>query len=109
VLGARVDRCPHGMLPASVPSWMAKIFLGVWGQGGKPILSWSFPRPLGRVRNDIRELPRAIAERWPSPLQSVCRLSWPINSVSGRAAQVLDYAARAARWGPRRLAGIARG
>jgi hypothetical protein len=109
VLDARVDRCPSGPLPRAVPSWMAKTFLRVWGLAETDASPWPLPRPLGWVRRDIRELPLALAERWPSPLQSVCRLSWPINRVSGRAAQVLDYAARAATWGPRQLVGIPRG
>jgi hypothetical protein len=103
VLGASVDRCPIGTLPASVPSWMQNTFLRVWGKEERYGHPPSLPRPLGWARRDLRELPRALADRWPSPLQSVYRLSWPINSVPGRLAQIVDYSARALTWGPRQV------
>jgi hypothetical protein len=104
LLGARIDRCPNGLIRQAVPGWMAKTFLRIWGhQEGEADL-WPLPQPLGRVKRDVRALPRALAERWPTPLQSVFRLSWPINPVSGPVAQVLDYLGRALAWGPRHMA-----
>jgi hypothetical protein len=103
MFGARVEDCPPGRLPSSVPSWVSRTFLSVWGQrqwnaGPRPL-----PRPLSQVRRDLRELPRVLAERWPAPLESVYRLSWPITRASGPIAQVVDYAARALSWGPRQV------
>jgi hypothetical protein len=103
VLGARVDRCPSGRLPGAVPPWMATTFLRVWGLAETDANPWPLPRPLASVRRDIRELPLALAERWANPLQSICRLSWPINRVSGLVAPVVDYTVRALSWGPRRF------
>jgi hypothetical protein len=108
VLGARVDRCPSGRLPGAVPPWMAKTFLRVWGLAEADANPWPLPRPLGWVRHDIRELPLALAERWANPLQSICRLSWPINRISGVVAPVVDYTVRALTWGPRQI-GLYRG
>src|SRR5437879_13304311 len=79
VLGARIDRCASEKLPGSVPAWMVKTFLRVWGHRDDDAPLWPQPRPLRQVRRDIRELPRLMAERWPNPLQGVVRLSWPIN------------------------------
>jgi Uncharacterised nucleotidyltransferase len=101
LLGVNVDRCPRGMLPASVPSWMTKSFIRLWGRGERQFLSAGFPLPFGHVRRDIRLLPRSLAERWPSPLQGVFRLSWPVTPLNGPVAQVVDYTARAVIWGTR--------
>jgi hypothetical protein len=106
VLGANVQRCPSSLLPPSVPSWMVKTLLRVWGHGDLYQHPWPLPRPLASVfRNDFRRLPSALAERWPNPLQSIWRFSWPVNRFSGRFAQVLDYALRALIWGHRQIDG----
>jgi hypothetical protein len=103
VLGARTDRCPGDRLPAAVPAWMEKAFLQVWGQRERYIPDAGFPLPFIHVRKDMRKLPRALAERWPNPLQSVCRLSWPMRR--GRLAQVVDFTERGISWAPRHIVG----
>jgi hypothetical protein len=103
VLGASTDRCPGDRLPAAVPAWMENAFLRVWGQRERYIPESGFPLPFSHVRKDMKKLPRAVAERWPDPLQSVCRLSWPIRR--GRLAQVVDFTGRGLRWAPRQLVG----
>jgi hypothetical protein len=97
VLGANVERCPTSVLPVSVPSWMPNTLLRVWGRGDRYDHPWPLPSPLGHVR-DVRRLAGALAERWPTPIESIYRLSWPINRVSGRSAQLLDYCLRALGW-----------
>jgi hypothetical protein len=103
VLGANLDRCPVGRLPESVPSWMVNTFLRVWGHLLRDVHPRPYPLPVAMAIRDIRDMPRALTERWPSPLQSIYRLSWPISGVPGRLAQVADYTARAISWAPRQL------
>lgn len=101
VLGARVDQSPGGRLQASVPPWLTKVFLRIWGHAEGDRTLWPQPLPLGRIGRDIRALREALAERWANPLRSVYRLSWPINQVSGPVAQIVDYPLRAVAWGRR--------
>jgi hypothetical protein len=86
-----------------IPSWMMTAVLRRWGHLA------TFKReqrvPVRTIlKTNLRGLPRALVIRWPSPLESVCELSWPIRSYSGMAAQAVVYARRAVTWPARQVA-----
>jgi hypothetical protein len=104
LLGARLDRCPERLLPETVPQWMLGAVLRWWGTEATFKYPWPLPRQIGAmVSADPRQFPQALADRWPDPIHAVRRFSWPINRFSGRAAQILDFATRAASWAPRHV------
>jgi Uncharacterised nucleotidyltransferase len=101
-LGTRLDRCPERRLPRAVPPWMVRAMLRWWGNEATYIYPWPLPDPIGSVaREDPRRLLQVFADRWPDPLQAVSRYSWPLNRVSGKAAQIRDFVGRALTWAPR--------
>jgi hypothetical protein len=104
VLGARLERCPERRLPREVPRWMLRAMLRRWGAEATFEYPWPLPRQIGAVvRADPRKFPQALADRWPDPLSAIARFSWPINRVSGKAAQILDFGARALTWAHRQI------
>jgi hypothetical protein len=99
VLGASVSRCPREKLPSSVPFWMVKTVLSLWGRAEHYIDPRPMPTPIVvGLPQDPRLLSRALFERWPNPLESVYRLSWPMNRFTGRGAQILDLCMRGLSW-----------
>lgn len=104
VLGTRLDRCPPRRVPATVPPWMVRAMLRWWGTETTFVYPWPLPNHVVSVaRDDPRRVLHAFADRWPDPLQAVGRFSWPINRLTGRTAQVLDFTGRALMWVPRQL------
>lgn len=97
LLGARIPTAVRDRVAAPTPRWMIKAVLGRWGD----LATYTGERrvPLSTVlKANLRALPRAAIRRWPSPVESVCLLSWPIRTYSGLAAQAIVYSARAATW-----------
>lgn len=90
-------------LAVSTPRWMTTAVLRRWGN----ITTYTQERPVPvrtMLKTNLWGLPRALVIRWPSPLESVCELSWPVRAYSGIAAQGLVYARRAISWPARQVA-----